>query len=206
MHARSTTFRGKPEAVDAAIALLRDDVVPAIEQLPGCTGMSLLVDRDTGSCIATSAWQSLDAMRATETAVAPYRDRVQQLFHSRPEVREWEIAVLHRVQPVPADARARVTWTRVAPSQIDQQLYVFRVGTLPQIEDLPGFCSASLLVDRASGTGALAVVYESAEMLAATRKPASQLRTASVEHLGAQLLDVCEFELPIARLRVPETV
>ncbi|HWH29249.1 MAG TPA: antibiotic biosynthesis monooxygenase [Mycobacteriales bacterium] len=206
MHARSTTFRGKPEAVDAAVALLRDEVVPAIEQLPGCTGMSLLVDRDTGSCIGTSAWESLDAMRATEMAVAPYRDRVQQLFQSRPEVREWEIAVLHRVQAVPADARARVTWTRVPPAQLDQQLYVFRIGTLPQIEDLPGFCSASLLVDRATGTGALAVVYESAEQLAASRAPASELRTASVEHLGAQVLDVCEFELPIARLRVPERV
>lgn len=206
MHARSTTFRGKPEAVDAAVALLRDEVVPAVEQLPGCAGMSLLVDRETGSCIATSAWESIDAMRATETAVAPYRDRAQQLFQSRPEVRQWEIAVLHRVQAVPAEARARVTWTRVPPQQLEQQLYVFRIGTLPQIEDLPGFCSASLLVDRASGTGALAVVYESAELLAASRAPARELRTASVEHLGAQVLDVCEFELPIARLHVPETV
>jgi len=206
MYARSTTFRGRPEAVDAGIALVRDEVVPAVEAMPGCTGMSLLVDRETGGCIATSAWESPHAMRATEQAVAPFRDRAQQLFQSRPEVREWEIAVLHRLRSTPEGACARLTWTRVPPAQLEQQLYVFRIGTLPQIEDLPGFCAASLMVDRATGTGVLAAVYESAEMLELTRSPARELRTASVEHLGAQVLDVVEMDVVVARLRVPETV
>lgn len=206
MYARSTTFRGRPTAVEAGIALVRDEVVPAIEAMPGCAGMSLLVDRETGSCIATSAWETQESMHASELAVAPLRDRAQRLFDSRPEVREWEIAVLHRLRSAPDGAWARVTWTRVPPAQVDSQLYVFRVGTLPQLSDLPGFCSVSLLVDRATGTAALAAVYESAEMLAVSREPARELRTASVDHMGAQVLDVAELELVLADLRVPETV
>ena len=206
MHARSTTFRGRPETLEAGIAFVRDEVAPAVQALPGCTGMSLLVDRETGACIATSAWEDAEAMRASAAAVAPLRDRGQQLLGSRPEVREWEIAVLHRAQPVPTGACARVTWTQVPPAQVEQQLYVFRVGTLPQLEDLPGFCSASLLLDRASGTGALAVVYESAAALAESREPASDLRTASIDRMGARLLDVVELEVALAHLRVPETV
>jgi quinol monooxygenase YgiN len=206
MFARSTTMRGRPEHVEDGIAMVRDEVMPAVQAMPGCIGMSMLVDRDTGGSIVTSAWDSREALQATEPQVGPMRDRAAQVFGGRPEVREWEIAVLHRMSAVPEDACARVTWTQVAPEQVDMQLHVFRVGTLPQLEDLPGFCSASLLIDRAEGRAALAVVYESAEMLAVSREPARQLRTASIDHMGARVLDVAEFEVALAHLRVPETV
>ena len=206
MHARTTTFRGRPDAVEAGVAHVEDEVLPALEAMPGCVGMSLLVQRESGVLVATTAWETQEHMIRTGPVVAPMRDRAEQLVGGRPEVREWEIAVVHRTAAAPAGARARVTWTRVPPPLVDQQLYVFKVGTLPQLEDLPGFCSASLLLDRTRGTAALAVVYESAEMLEQSRRPASELRTASVDHLGATVLDVAELEVAIARLRVPETV
>ncbi|MGE5696253.1 MAG: antibiotic biosynthesis monooxygenase, partial [Candidatus Sericytochromatia bacterium] len=58
MHARSTTIEARPEAIDGGIAHLRDEVMPALEAMDGCIGISLLVDRETGRCIATSAWES----------------------------------------------------------------------------------------------------------------------------------------------------
>jgi hypothetical protein len=206
VHARSTTLRGRDDALDDGIAYLRDEVRPALEALDGCRGMSLLVDRETASCIATSAWSDLDAMRASESAVAPLRDRAMAVFGSTPQVREWEIAVLHRDHAVPADACARVTWTRVPVDDMDGLVYLFRAGTLEQIEALPGFCSASLLIDRATGDGALAVVYDNLDALAASRHPAAVIRADSLEGMGAQLLDVAEFSVAFAHLGVPETV
>ena len=206
MHARTTTVQGSPERVDAGIAMVRDEVMPALEQMDGCVGLSMLVDRETGGAIVTSSWQDEQSMRATELRAGVMRDRAAMVFNARPEVREWEIAVLHRLRPTGAGACARVTWTKVDPSAVDQQLYLFRVGTLLQIEDLPGFCSASLLVDRASGTSALAVSYESREALTESRDPAMDLRADSTMRMGAQLLDVAEFEIALAHLRVPETV
>ena len=47
------------------------------------------------------------------------------------------------------------------PAAIDQQLHVFRIGTLLQMEDLPGFCSASMLVDRDRGITCGTVTFDS---------------------------------------------
>ena len=57
MHARSTTISGRPEAVNEGIAFVRDEVQPAVTALDGCLGLSLVVDRMKGRCIATSAWR-----------------------------------------------------------------------------------------------------------------------------------------------------
>jgi heme-degrading monooxygenase HmoA len=206
MYARSTTFKDKPEAVDAGIAMVRDEVMPAVQAMDGCVGISMLVDRYIGGCIVTTAWDTEDALRASEHRVAPLRDRAQQLFGSRPEVREWEIAVLHRLRHVRDGACARVTWTRVDPYLVDEQLETFRVGVVPHIEELPGFCSLSLLADRRTGHGVLATTYENHEAMAVSREAAMDLRIDTARRTATDVLDVAEFDVAIAHLRVPETV
>jgi heme-degrading monooxygenase HmoA len=206
MYARSTTFKDKPAAIEAGIAMVRDEVMPAVEQIEGCIGLSMLVDRESGGCIVTTAWDTEDALLGSEQRVAPLRDRAQQLFGSRPEVRIWEIAVLHRLRHTDDGACARVTWTRVDPELVEQQLEMFRSEVLPRVEELPGFCSISLLVDRRTGMGALATIYESAEALAESREAAMDLRTDSTQRMSTTVLDVAEFEVALAHLRVPATV
>lgn len=206
VYARSTTMTGKPDVVDAGIAMVRDEVAPAVDAMEGCIGLSMLVDRDTGGTIVTTAWDTEDAMRASEIGIARLRDKAQQLYGSRPEVREWEIAVLHRAHHVPEGACARVTWTRVDPIAVQDQVETFRIAVLPHIEELPGFCSTSLLMDRRTGRSALATVYESRDALLESREAAMDLRTESVRRMHMELLDVAEFEVAMAHLRVPETV
>jgi quinol monooxygenase YgiN len=206
VHARSTTFRGVPDHIDAGITFVRDEVMPAVLRFDGCLGLSMLVDRDTGGAIVTSSWESEEAMQATSVAVGTLRDRAARLFGSRPEVREWEIAVLHRDRPAPAGACARVSWMQVDPAGVEQMVETFRVSMLPQVEDLPGFCSVSLLVDRATGRSATSAVYESRQMLERSREAASDLRGSATWTTAAQVLDVAEFEVALAHLRVPETV
>ena len=46
MYARSTTVRGDPQSVDDGIAYVRDEVMPAVQQMDGCIGLSMLADRD----------------------------------------------------------------------------------------------------------------------------------------------------------------
>ncbi len=206
MYARSTTFRDRPAVIEDVIAMVRDDVEPAVQDMQGCVGLSMLVDRTSGSCIVTTAWASLPDLESSAPRVAPLRDRAHQLFGSRPEVQVWEIAVLHRQHPTGEGACARVTWLRLPRDEVDEQVEAFRTGTLPQVEQLPGFCSASLLVDRTTGRAALAVVYDSAEALATSREAATGLRTDAVRAMSGELLDVAEFDVVLAHLRVPETV
>jgi hypothetical protein len=76
--------------------------------------------------------------------------------------------------------------------------------TLPALENLEGFCSASLMVDRASGRAVSSVVYDSIDAMQRTREQAGTLRAKTTREAGAEVLDVGEFELAIAHLNVPE--
>lgn len=206
MYARSTTFTDKPAAVEPAVALVRDEIMPALLEIEGCTGLSMLVDRGSGGCVVTTAWDDEDAMRASETTVAPLREKAQRLFGGRPEVRVWEIAVLHRARHVGDGACARITWARSEPARVQELVDAFRNEALPRIEELPGFSSTSLLVDRSSGTSALATIYDSRHALEQNRTAAGALRERILDRLGAELVDVAEMEVALAHLRVPETV
>jgi len=45
--ARSTTVQVRPRSLDAAVARVRDDVMPALPASEGCLGLSMLVNRAT---------------------------------------------------------------------------------------------------------------------------------------------------------------
>ena len=206
MYARSTTFKDRPDAIDDAITMVRDEVMPAVQEMEGCVGLSMLVDRTSGSCIVTTAWASLPDLESSAPRVAPLRDRAHRLFGTRPEISVWEIGVLHRAHAVGEGACARVTWLRMQPEQVDDHRELFASHVLPQVEQLPGFCSASLLMDRTTGRATVAVVYDSREALERNRSAAADIRADAMRRLPSELLDVAELEVPLAHLRVPETV
>lgn len=191
-------------AIDAGIANVRDEVMPMIQGVEGCIGLSMLVDRQSGRCIVTSAWQSEEAMRASEQQLRPVRNRAAEMLGGSPQVDEWEIAVLHRDHRTREGACVRATWMQAEPAQLDRAIDVFKLASLPAIEELEGFCSASLLVDRASGRAVASVTYDSLEAMQRNREEASKVRAASSEEANMQVLDVGEFELALAHLRVPE--
>ena len=206
MYARSTTIQAEVRSIDAGITYLRDEVMPALLRIDGCHGLSLLVDRQSGRCIATSAWESEEAMRASAGQVQPIRDRAVQMFGGSAQVEEWEIAIMHRDHPSHAGACVRVTWMKRDPSEVDQAIDFMRTSALPDIEHYEGFCSASLLVDRSSGRLVASVTLDSRASLEQGREQAARLRAQGAEQTGAQMLDVGEFELALAHLRIPEMV
>jgi hypothetical protein len=203
VYARTTTIEGMPSSVDAGIAYVREEVMPLLEGLEGHIGLSLLADRSSGRCITTSAWESEDAMRASEPAVQDVRSRAAEIFGGgSPTVDEWEIAVLHRDHGAGEGALVRVTWANVNPAQVDSGIEVFK-SALPAMQDL-GLCSASLLVNRASGRGVSSMAFESADAVERNRAEMDRLRGSVSEEAAAQILEEHDFELTIAHLRVPE--
>src|SRR3954469_18572545 len=161
MYARSSTVRGDAQSVDAAITYVRDKVMPAVTGLGGFVGLSMMADRDGGRCIATSSWASEEAMHDSEGPLHALRRRYGEILAGRPEVQEWEIAVVHRLRPAPVGACTRVTWMRADPADVDSGMDAFRLSLLSRMEDLPGFCSVSMLVDREAGRAVSSTVYES---------------------------------------------
>lgn len=205
MYARSTTIQAQPLSVDIGIAHVRDVVMPALMEIDGCVGMSLLVDRQSGTCIATSSWETIEAMRGSAARVAPVRDRAALMFDGSARVEEWDIALLHRDHPSRPGACVRATWLKVVPDQLSRSLDFYRMSVLPEMEELDGFCSASMLVDHPACRRAVSCsTFDSLEAMARNRDRATELRSRRVRELGAEVVDVAEFELAIAHLRVPE--
>ncbi|MGW6335556.1 antibiotic biosynthesis monooxygenase [Nocardia rhamnosiphila] len=204
MFARSTTIQAQPSAIDAGIAHMRDVVLPALREIPGCIGLSLMVDRDNGHCIATSAWESEEAMHDSRERVGPIRDRALATFRGGAQVEEWEIASLHRAHHADEGACVRATWVKTDPSRLDSAIEIYKSHTLPAMEGLEGFCSASLMVNRKSGRAVSCTSYDSAAAMRASREQSASLRVDAARRTGVEALDVREFELALAHLRVPE--
>lgn len=204
MYARSSTFQARPESIDEGIAFVRDEVMPAAADMDGCTGLSLICDRESGRCIATTAWSSEEARTASEQKVQPLRRRGAEIFGGEPTVDRWEIAVLHRHAPAGDGAGVRCTWLSMDPSRIENTIETFRMTVIPAFEEMKGFCSTSLMVDRTTGRAVGTTTFASRAEMVAARAAAQALRTRSAEALGATVSEVAEFDLALAHLHVPE--
>ena len=205
MYARSTTVQGDPETLDEAIAYVGEKESPAITAIPGCVGLSMLADRDSGRVIVSSAWEDEEALQRSKEIVRPMQDRLMQMLKADDAlIQPWDIAVLHRESPSPADARAQVTWSRIAPDHMDTLLNAYRGSMLARLQTLPGFTSLSLVVDRKQGRIVSVTSYESPEACEQSRKPARAFREEFARAVGARITDVAEMDVVVAHLRVPD--
>ena len=207
MYARSTMWQGRPEAIDDAVAYARDEVMPMITAMDGSAGMSMLCDRESGRCIVTTSWTTEEAMRASAEKVAASRDREGEILgDTNPQVWMWEVAVMHRVHEGHDGCRARVLWGEIDPAKAEDALSTFRMTMMPRMEELPGFCSVSLLVDRETGRSAMTTCYDTREDMDRATGIATSMREEFSQAMGVTLTDMADFDVMVHHLRVPETV
>jgi len=204
MYARSSTFRGRPGSLDDGIEFVCDEVLPSLLEIEGCVGASMLANNETGLCITTSAWQSLETRENSEEQVSELRDQIADRLGGTPEIDKWEIALMHRDHSSREGARVRVTWVKTA--EIDQLIDFTKTVTLPTLDGIDGFCGASLMIDRESGKGVVAVSFDNAAAEENSRGTARGLREKFVQETNEQILDVEVFDLVLAQLHAPELV
>jgi hypothetical protein len=207
VYARTSTIQADPAKIDAGIAYVRDEVFPTVTGEDGCVGMSLLVDRGSGRCIATTAWESEAALRDSAERVRPLRDGAERALGSSTgsDVEAWEIAVVHREHATPDGACARVTWLS-GNADVDRAVDVYRMTVLPRVQDFDGFCSASMLVDREAGQVVGTVIFDSRAQAEASRDASARMRESVTSDTGMRVDDVAEMDVAFAHLHVPELV
>jgi hypothetical protein len=206
MYARSTTVRGDPQHLDDGMTYVHDTVMPAVQQMDGCIGISMLADRESGRCIITTSWADMDAMRTSAEGVMAMRERAAEIFGGGVDVAEWDIAVLHRMHPTGDGACAGVTWTHGDPAGLEHLVDTFRMTMLPKMEEIPGFCSVSLMLDRASGRGVTAVTLDNRASMEAARDRMTPMRDQALRSMNREVMESATFDVILAHLRVPETV
>lgn len=206
MFARSSTIQAQASMIDAGIDHVRDVVMPALSHVDGFVGLSLMIDRDSCRCVATSAWRTEEAMRASASTADRIRTQAADIFGGSVQVDEWEAAVMHRTHHTSGASCMRATWVRTDAALLEESIDVFRFGALPKVEDLDGFCSASMMVRRNDGRAVISVAYRDRDAMTRNREAARGIREETMQAARFELLDTCEFDLALGHLHIPETV
>ena len=175
--------------------------------MDGCVGMSMLVDRASGRCIATSSWESEAAMRDSADRVRPLRDGAERaLGASSSTVDTWEVAVVHRDHAMPDGACARVTWLSGRPTTPNapptSSGWPSSRGSRSSTASAAPACSSAA---RPAGPWAPSPSRRR-EQLEASREAATAIREAASRDIGATIDDVAEMEVAFAHLHLPEMV
>ena len=206
MYARSTTITGDPTAVDDGVAYVREEAMPALRGMDGCAGLSLLANSRTGRTIMTTSWRDEDVLRSSRDAVRPWADRTAEVLRGDAAVEEWAVAAMHRVHESHSGVCTRVTWLRTDPDAVQRAVDAVRLSLMPQLDDLPGFCSVSIMTRADDGATVAAVAYDSWADLERAAEGARVFREEFGPSLGIQVVDSAEFDLALAHLQVPETI
>jgi hypothetical protein len=205
--ARSTSINAQLSMIDNGIAHARDTLMPALSHIDGYLGLSFMVNRESGRGVVTSAWRSEAAMRSSGGRVATLRnDAVRTFGAPGAEVEEWEVAVMHRAHHAREGTWMRATWLELDDADVADAVETFKNGTLAKIEDLPGFCSASLMVNRADHRAVTTVGYDDRSSLEYSREGADAVRDHAARQVDAHIREVAEFELALAHLHIAEMV
>jgi hypothetical protein len=204
VYARSSTFFAQPGAIDDCIGYVRDQVMPAALALKGCTGLSMICHRDSGRCIITSAWSTQSALDSSEETIRPVLQGGSAIFGADPSVDIWEIPVMHRHATSGEGACVRCTWLSLDVGALPKAIENYRITMLPALDEMDGFCSASLMVNRDTGHAVSSATFDSRDAMVASRPGTAWLRSRAGKELGAEVTDVQEFKLTLAHLHVPE--
>jgi hypothetical protein len=95
---------------------------------------------------------------------------------------------------------------RVEPACLDHAIGVYKTLWFPALDNLEGFCSASLFVNRASGRAVSSVTFDGQQAMQRNRARTTRVSERTDRAADAQVLDVSEFGLALAHLHVPEMV
>ena len=94
MHARVSWIQGQADRLDDVIKQVNDEVVPMLEQQEGFKGFTMFVDRESGSIMGTSYWESREAMEASDEVGDQSREKASETAGAQsPRVHRFEVAV-----------------------------------------------------------------------------------------------------------------
>lgn len=127
-----------------------EQVAPAARQQPGFSGLILLVDRDQGSAMSVSLWDSVEALAATDLS-SYYIDQMTRLgryFATAADREDYEVGVLARGAAPPPAHFARVVRTSFHNTRTDAGIKVYDETLIANAKKQPGFVAAWLLVER----------------------------------------------------------
>ncbi|HZC28270.1 MAG TPA: hypothetical protein VE269_00915 [Gaiellaceae bacterium] len=196
MYARVASFEGRDAGMtDELIDRVRD-VGPS--SVPDAKGFLGLFDRDRGTALGVTFFDSEDAIRNSEQA---FEDMAQH-FPSEMRGRRTSVDV-YEVMVFEGDAErakaARVSTLEGSASDLDQSFERVASETLPKVRNLQGNVGAIGFADRKTGRVKLITLWESADALRQSEQQANQLREEAAQGGGQRIASVDRYEVAVAQ-------
>ena len=196
MYARIASFEGRDSSLTDQLIQRVRDAGPA--SVPDAKGFIGLFDRDAGTALAITFFDSEEAIRNSQQA---FEDMAQQFPEEmrgrRKSVDTYEVTLFE------GDAEragaARVSVLEGSPENIDDSVSKVKAETLPQVQALPGNVGAIGLADRSSGRSIVITLWESADALRKTEEQANKLRAQAAQSGGQRIGNVDRYEVAVAQ-------
>jgi hypothetical protein len=196
MYARVASFEGRdPSLTDALVQRVRDQGPSSVPDAKGFLG---LFDRERGTALGITFFDSEDAIRNSEQAFEDMaRNFPAEMRGRRKSVEVYEVTVFE------GDAErakaARVSSLEGSPKAIDESVSKVQADTLPKVRDLAGNVGAIGLADRKSGHITIITLWESSDALKRSEQQADKLREETAKSGGQKIARVDRYEVEVAQ-------
>jgi heme-degrading monooxygenase HmoA len=165
MHVRVTQITGATD-IESGVAVLRDQVVPELQQQKGYRGLSASGDHSNGRLTVLSVWETAADLEASESTADKVRDDAMKVIGGEARVERYEQTVWETGAPPPSPgARLHIRHISMDPALIEENLAYFRDTVLPQMKATPGFLGVRQLIDRTTGEGRVGTIWAGDEAL-----------------------------------------
>ena len=192
MFLRATRIQTPPDKVGAAIENFEANIAKGLRSAPGNQGVVLLVDRQSGSALGVTYWESAKALAASEQIGAQSRTQATQDVAGPRivNVERAELMIMDRASAPKQGTVVRLTTVNGDPDKLDAAIVQLRNHVLPLLKTQKGYQALVVSIDRQSGRMSASTVWETRADLDASESKIAGARADAAKIAGAGPQDV----------------
>ncbi len=192
MFLRATRVQAPPDKVQEAIQNFETNILKRVRSTPGNQGAILLINRQTGSGIGITYWESAKALAASEQM------GIQTRAQSAKDVPGTQIVNVERAELMMMDRAAEPkvgTFVRLVtlngdPQKLDAAIVHIRNQSLPIAKSLKGYRALVAAIDRQTGRLSASTTWDTMADLDASESKMAGTRAEAAKIAGAGPSDV----------------
>ncbi|HUK69296.1 MAG TPA: antibiotic biosynthesis monooxygenase [Streptosporangiaceae bacterium] len=201
LHARVDLITADPLVLGGCLKYIESEVRPAVESQPGSLGLSLLASPELRAAVLESFWASHHALQASEQITAPLRGELARRARGSLTVERYRILVFEREAELRSGEGVRLTRIEVKPSGVEEVIEAFGDSAVPLLAETPGFRSALLFADPASGHLISETVWRDPRARAASPSVAAVIRADVLDTANCLIRAVEDYSLVFSSAR-----
>jgi len=203
MYARVAAFESRDMSLaDELIGTVRERARSG-QDLPDARRLLMLIDREAGTALGITFFESEDAIRRAEAGFERMADEIpEEMRGRRTSVDVYEVAFENVVEGAEA---ARLSSLAGPPEGIDEGIRFIKEQIVPEANDLTGWRGIIALTDRTTGRTKTITFWDSEESLRASEERANQLRSQAAEAMGETITGVDRYEVAVHEVLAPAT-